>query len=128
MKIGDRALAVWLGDGFYHFTTQDGGNLNFNQNINHPADIEAYEQKKLVAFIKFGRDLVQRKDFPATHIAPNLLRYYLGRNDGVYPSYNVQVSEGIFIELKRVQMIGQRLSRNLMILMYIQEQEDHTKD
>ena len=29
-RVGDRTLAVWLGDGFYHFTTYDGGNPNFN--------------------------------------------------------------------------------------------------
>lgn len=65
-RVGDRTLAVWLGDGFYHFTTYDGGNPNFNQNIGHPADIEgvwtfihfshSIEKKKSVAFIKFGGD------------------------------------------------------------------------
>ena len=40
VRVGDRTLAVWLGDGFYHFSTYDGENPNYNQNINHPADIE----------------------------------------------------------------------------------------
>lgn len=38
--LGDRTLALWLGKGFYHFTTYDGGNVNKVHNINHPADIE----------------------------------------------------------------------------------------
>jgi len=38
--LGDRTLALWLGRGFYHFTTYDGGNANKVHNINHPADIE----------------------------------------------------------------------------------------
>ena len=29
-RIGDRTLVFWLGDGLYHFTTYDGGNLNFH--------------------------------------------------------------------------------------------------
>jgi len=38
--VGDRALALWLGKGYYHFTTYNGGNPNVINNVNHPADIE----------------------------------------------------------------------------------------
>lgn len=38
--LGDRTLALWLGKGFYHFTTYHGGNPNAVNNINHPLDIE----------------------------------------------------------------------------------------
>ena len=36
--MGDRLLAIWQGDGYYHFTTcdQPKGNPNLNKNINYP--------------------------------------------------------------------------------------------
>lgn len=62
--LGDRSLGLWLGKGFYHFTTYDKAIPNVFNNVNHPDDIEglwtfvhhAYnlESKRAVAFIKFG--------------------------------------------------------------------------
>lgn len=64
--MGDRILALWLGKGFYHFTTCDApkSNPNVAANIDYPSDIDGLwtyvyysysaEQKKAVAFIKFG--------------------------------------------------------------------------
>lgn len=33
--VGDRALAIWVGTPFYHFTTSTPGNVNVIQNINY---------------------------------------------------------------------------------------------
>lgn len=40
--MGDRMLAIWLGLGYYHFTTcdQNTNEPNVPSNINHPVDIE----------------------------------------------------------------------------------------
>jgi len=62
--LGDRMLANWQGDGYYHFTTNSDGNANWVQNINYPGDIEglwtylyfsySFDEKKAVGFVRYG--------------------------------------------------------------------------
>jgi len=63
--MGDRMLAIWQGQGYYHYTTcnQDGNQANVVQNINYD-DIEgvwtyvyysySIELKRAVGFIQYG--------------------------------------------------------------------------
>lgn len=65
-QMGDRLLAIWLGKGYYHFTTCDEAKKEPNavQNVNYPADIDGLwtfvyysysaKEKKAIGFIKFG--------------------------------------------------------------------------
>lgn len=64
--MGDRLLAIWQGQGFYHFTTCDKpkNQANIVQNINYPVDIEglwtyvyysySVKDKKAIAFIQYA--------------------------------------------------------------------------
>ena len=64
--MGDRLLAIWQGNGFYHFTTcnVEGNNPNVIVNNNFPTDIEglwtyvyySYSRtnRRAVGFIKYG--------------------------------------------------------------------------
>lgn len=66
IRMGDRTLAIWQGQGYYHFTTCNAATNNPNQieNINFPADIEGLwtyvyysyssDENKAVAHIKYG--------------------------------------------------------------------------
>ena len=66
IRMGDRALAIWQGQGFYHFTTCNSvdGNVNYIKNNNYPEDIEGVwtyvyysysdDKNKAVGFIKYG--------------------------------------------------------------------------
>ena len=83
MNIGDRTLAIWLGKGFYHFTTYSHKYANIVKNIDHPADIEGLwtfvyfshnlYKKESVAIIKFGNDKMQSQTIPAIHQNPTFL-------------------------------------------------------
>jgi hypothetical protein len=62
---GDRMLANWQGQGYYHFAT-----IGTAQNVNYPDDIEglwtylyysySVNVKRCVGFIKYGTADVQR--------------------------------------------------------------------
>jgi hypothetical protein len=96
---GDRVLAIWQGQGYYHYTTCNAadGNPNFTANINYPEDIEglwAYvyyshgrQAKRSVGFIKFGDAAPQRIQHDVTHPAFLFLRFVLGK-DAWYPAFN----------------------------------------
>ena len=77
MNYGDRTLAIWLGKGFYHFTTYSHKYANIVHNIDHPVDIEGLwtfiyyshnlYKKESVAMIKFGEGKVIKGVIPAIH-------------------------------------------------------------
>lgn len=85
--LGDRTLALWLGWGFYHFTTTNGGDSNAWRNLAHPADIEgvwtfiyhshSLDQKETTAFVRFGDSKIEKIVVPATHPVPTYLKFYL---------------------------------------------------
>lgn len=70
--MGDRLLAIWLGKGFYHFTTCDkpSNQPNVIKNVNYPDNLDGVwtyiyysysaEKKKAVAYIKFGDSDIQK--------------------------------------------------------------------
>lgn len=53
--LGDRTLALWLGKGFYHFTSYHNTNPSAYANINHPEDIEG-----IWTYIHFSHSLNDR--------------------------------------------------------------------
>lgn len=112
--VGDRTLALWLGRGYYTFTTYSGGNANIWKNINHPVDIEgvwtfvyhshSLTQKQSTAFLKFGDSKIEKLVVAATHTVPTYLRFYLSGSQFTYVPFNGQfsdlmlsVNKGVFI-------------------------------
>jgi len=69
--MGDRQLAIWQGQGYYHFTTcnAQNGEVNAIQNVNY-GDIEgvwtyiyysySVTAKRAVAFVRYTDDAPQR--------------------------------------------------------------------
>lgn len=65
-NMGDRLLAIWQGQGYYHYTTCDEPSKRANviKNINYPVDIEGVwtyvyysysaAEKKAVGFAKYN--------------------------------------------------------------------------
>ncbi|CAD8140693.1 unnamed protein product [Paramecium octaurelia] len=103
IAMGDRTLAIWQGQGFYHFTTCSvaPANVNLIQNVNFPEDIEGLwtyvyysysaDENKAVAFIKYGDGDVQSITHKTTHPAVKFLKFILGGNDNKrYPGFNGQ--------------------------------------
>jgi hypothetical protein len=86
---GDRLLAVWQGQGYYHFTTcnSDNGNPNYTANIGYPDDIEGVwsylyyshgkAAKRSVGFIKYGDAAPQRIQHDVQHPALQYLKFVL---------------------------------------------------
>lgn len=54
ITLGDRVLAIWLGKGFYHFTTYNDNNANIFNNVNHPTDLEG-----LWTYIHYSHSLIK---------------------------------------------------------------------
>lgn len=88
--MGDRMLAIWQGQGFYHFTTCNtvGNQNNVIQNVNY-ADIEgvwtyiyysySIALKRAVAFVKYGLDSQPtRIQFDVTHPLPIRFKFVVG--------------------------------------------------
>jgi len=116
--MGDRLLAIWLGKGYYHYTTCDSSKNQPNvvQNINYPADIDgvwtyiyysySVEQKKAVGFIKFGEDDVKKIVHTVTNPLTKFLKFTIGGSDsGRYPGFNGLINQiyfsakvGVFID------------------------------
>lgn len=104
--VGDRTLAIWLGRGFYHFCTTNGGNPNDVRNVNHPADIEglwtfiyfshSLNDKQTAIFARFGNEKLIKVIVPAVHVVPSYLKFYLGGNNMNYAAFNGQFSDVIF--------------------------------
>ena len=105
---GDRILANWQGQGYYHFTTCNAadGNPNYTQNNNFPDDIEGVwtylyyshgrNQKRTVGFIKYGDAAQQRIQFDVTHPVSQYAKFYLaGKNTG-YPGFNGQFFKVVY--------------------------------
>jgi hypothetical protein len=87
---GDRLLAIWQGQGYYHFTTcnSDNGNPNYTANINYPDDIEGLwtyvyyshgkAAKRSVGLIKYGaKGQPQRIQHDVQHPAILYLKFIL---------------------------------------------------
>jgi hypothetical protein len=87
---GDRLLANWQGDGFYHYTTcnQADGNPNYTANIAYPADIEGAwfylyysygkAQQRAVGFIQYSTTTApQRIQHNVVHPVVNYLKFVL---------------------------------------------------
>ena len=92
VELGDRVLALWLGQEGYTFITMD--DKTKNPNIFKPIpyeDIEgvwtyvyfSYSGKlnQAVGFIKYGDGEVKKVDFQVTIAQPTFLRFILGGND-----------------------------------------------
>lgn len=113
---GDRVLAIWQGQGYYHFTTVTQGNNNVVQNLNYPADIEGLwtfiyytydiDTRKAVAFVKYGSEEAKKVEF-VNMIHPPIvaLRFTAAGKDKWHPGFNGQFykvfavcQEGIFID------------------------------
>jgi len=96
--VGDRTLALWLGKGYYHFTTYNGGNPNLIHNVGHPVDIEglwtfiyhshSIADKQSIVFVKFGDEKLIKAVIGAEHTTPAYLKFYLGGNNINYAAYN----------------------------------------
>ncbi|CAD8058815.1 unnamed protein product [Paramecium sonneborni] len=115
ITLGDRTLAVWLGKGFYHFTTYNQQLANIFNNVNHPADIEGLwtfihyshnlNKEQSVSFIQFGNDKPIKSVQQSIHLIPSILKFYLGGRHLIYKGFNGQISgayvsvnKGIFID------------------------------
>lgn len=93
INMGDRLLAIWLGKGFYHFTTCDkpGNQPNVIKNIDYPENLDglwtyvyysySVEKKKAVAYIKFGEDDVKKIEHEVTHPNTKYVRFTVGGTD-----------------------------------------------
>lgn len=118
VRMGDRLLAIWQGQGYYHFTTCNAinGNVNVINNINFPADIEGLwtfvyysyseEKSRAVAHIKYGNENTQSVRIDVDHPDTKFVRFILGGNDeGRYPGFNgiftsvtFGATKGVFID------------------------------
>lgn len=92
-QMGDRLLAIWLGKGYYHFTTCDEAKKEPNavQNVNYPADIDGLwtfvyysysaKEKKAIGFIKFGEQEIKKVVFDVQNPSTKYLKFTVGGND-----------------------------------------------
>ncbi len=92
IELGDRVLAIWLGQGGYYFITQD--DKSKNNNVFKPIaydDIEgvwtyiyfSYSSKQnlAVGLIKYGNGDFKSVEINVSHGVPTFLRFILGGND-----------------------------------------------
>ena len=95
--LGDRVLAVFLGEDSYYFYTYDENTKNLN--VNKPItfmDIESewtyvyysysHKMRKVIGFVYKGND-IQRVIFDVMHNVPKQLRFILGGNDVITIQY-----------------------------------------
>jgi len=117
-NFGDRLLAMWQGNGYYHYTTcnSDNNQPNYNVNINYPDDIEGLwtyvyyshgkAAKRSVGFIKYGNEgTPQRIQHDVSHPVITYLQFILAGKNAQYPGFNgvfykvvYKVAPGAFID------------------------------
>jgi hypothetical protein len=102
---GDRLLAIWQGQGYYHFTTLNAvdRNPNYTKNIDYPADIEgvwtyvyySYSKpgSKAVGIIQYGQSEPQRIQHDVTHPSVSYLNFILAGKQFSYPGLNGQFTK-----------------------------------
>ncbi|CAK59383.1 unnamed protein product (macronuclear) [Paramecium tetraurelia] len=105
INMGDRILAIWLGQAGYTFVTNDITSKNPNLQITLPyEDIEgvwtyihfSYKQGQAVGIMKI-EDNTKIVVLDAMHEQPNFLRLIIGgSNLNQYPGFNGQISSPIF--------------------------------
>jgi protein transport protein SEC24 len=92
--MGDRVLAIFLGQEGYHFATNDANTKNPNVYKEIPYDdIEnewtyvyysySHKLRKVIGFV-YKQDGISRVIFDVTHNIPTLLRFVLGGTDVSY--------------------------------------------
>jgi hypothetical protein len=123
---GDRTLAIWVGPGFFHFTTytefyKGGDNWNVWNNINFEDDLESWwwiyfgysrALKKTYAFVRFtqgdgadAREAFLRYD-NIQHLIPTTTHVFLGKDkwhwgvNAELKGWNVQFGKGAYRETK----------------------------
>jgi hypothetical protein len=112
INMGDRLLAIWLGKGFYHFTSCDkpSNQPNVIKNVNYPENLDGVwtyiyysysaEKKKAVAYIKFGDTDIQKVEHQVTHPTTKYVKFSVGGTDDKrYPGFNGLLS-GIYFSAK----------------------------
>jgi hypothetical protein len=100
---GDRILAIWQGQGYYHFTScnSDDGNPNYTVNADYPEDIEGLwtyvyyshgkQAKKSVGFIQYGNQgKPTRIQHAVQHPLVTYLKFILAGKHLSYPGFNGQ--------------------------------------
>ncbi|CAD8162366.1 unnamed protein product [Paramecium octaurelia] len=105
ISMGDRVLAIWLGQAGYTFVTNDVKSENPNLQITLPyEDIEgvwtyihfSYKQGQAVGILRI-EDTTKIVALDALHEQPNFLRLIIGGSDlNQYPGFNGQISSPIF--------------------------------
>ncbi|CAD8123997.1 unnamed protein product [Paramecium sonneborni] len=104
IRMGDRLLAIWLGQAGYTFITNDvaSGNPNINKQIPY-GDIEgvwtyihfSYKQGQAVGIVRVA-DKTSFTVIDAKHDQPKFLRLIVGGSDlKQYPGFNGQISSPI---------------------------------
>lgn len=115
--MGDRVLAIWQGQGYYHFTSNNVAANNPNIITNVPyGDIEGLwtyvyyshhrKEKRTVGFIQYGPDTEPKRiEMGVTHKEPQYMKFILAGKQFSYPSFNgiftdveFNVGDGAFID------------------------------
>ncbi|CAD8155329.1 unnamed protein product [Paramecium pentaurelia] len=118
ITMGDRLLAIWLGKGYYLFTTcdQPSDEPNNHQIVNYPEDFDgiwtyiyysySVEKKKAVAFIKFGSGDLIKVIHQVSNPSTNWVRFTIsGKDQNRYPGFNgsfqqiyFSTNQGVFLD------------------------------
>ncbi|CAD8193826.1 unnamed protein product [Paramecium pentaurelia] len=105
ISMGDRILAIWLGQSGYTFVTNDvtSQNPNLQKTLSYQ-DIEgvwtyihfSYKQSQAIGILRIEEE-TRMVVFDAIHEQPNFLRLIIGGSDlNQYPGFNGQISSPIF--------------------------------
>ncbi|CAK56140.1 unnamed protein product (macronuclear) [Paramecium tetraurelia] len=109
IRMGDRMLALWQGQGYYHFTAANvltGNSKSYSKYIEGLWTYVYYsysvEENKAQGFIKFGEENFKQITHQTTQPLTKYLRFIVGGNDEKrYPGFN-----GLFTSITFSSSIG----------------------